>query len=98
MLRIDQHRSSVVRLLFEHCPETVEDWSVAGSGWISPRRSWRDKTACRWDERLKNADERRFRGYLAAFRPVASRMQRGKKLISSKTKVRVATSNPQRLL
>ncbi len=98
MLGIHQHPSCVVRLLFEHCPETVEDWSVAGSGWISRRRSWRDKTAPYWDERLENAVERPFRAVPGAFRPVASRMQRAKKLISSKTKARVATSNPQRSL
>jgi hypothetical protein len=27
-----QHPSALVRLLFEHCPKTVEDWSLAGSG------------------------------------------------------------------
>src|SRR4051812_3859587 len=98
MLRTHQHPASVVRLLFEHCPETVEDWSVAGTGWISRYRSWRDKTAPCWDEQRENAVERPFRAVLGAFRPVASHMQRAKKLISSKTKARVATSNPQHSL
>ena len=93
-----QHPSALVRLLFITVRKRSRTGRWRAAGWISQQRSWRDKTAPSWDERRENAVERHFCAVFGAFRPVASRMQRAKKLISSKTKARVATSNPQRSL
>jgi hypothetical protein len=65
------------------------------NGWGSA--VW-DKRAFDWDEPWKIADKERFCWFCPGLTGVASAMQRAKKLVLNKTKLRSATSNPQRSL